>query len=671
MSTFLGFPPALAAYAPEKAWVLWKFELRNGKNSKVPRIAFDPSRYAKSDDPSTWASFKVALRAYQGGKGDGIGICLLKLPLAAFDLDDCRNPATGDIEPAARKLIERANSYVEITASGTGLRIIVLGAGAKVHRKQKVPNANGMSIETYRGCERFIAITGNMLPGSPTALANGDALIDDVVAELDRAAKKTKTGKTGKRSGNKKPDLDDVIKNGEQGLFGSDRSRALWWVINEMIRRGDDDAAITNVLLDHSNRISDHVYDQGNPQDYVRRQIEKARTQSMSWKGQVMLGKCAAASNVGNALLALRNDPELHDAFGYDEMLRACVLLRPLFKTDPDFIARPAEDADVSFVQEYLQWNGLRNISARTVHQAVETRARECAFHPVRQYLESLVWDRELRVHNWLSYYFGVDPSPYVERVGKMFLISMTARIFKPGCKADYMPVLEGAQGVLKSTACKIIGGTWYSDCLPDIAIGKDASQHLRGKWLIEVSEMHAMNKAETNLLKSFISRTTEQYRPSYGRLEVHEPRQNIFVGTTNKDAYLRDETGGRRFWPLKTTSIDIEGLTVDRDQLFAEAVVLYRHGEPWWPDREFEQQYAMPEQAERYEEDAWMEPIANFLQSRTQTTIMQVAKSCCDFDTVNRLGTADQNRIRAVMTVLGWKRAPKRGLGGIRLWEK
>jgi predicted P-loop ATPase len=303
------------------------------------------------------------------------------------------------------------------------------------------------------------------------------------------------------------------------------------------------------------------------------------------------------------------------------------------------------------------------------VHQAVDVRAHERRFHPVRDYLNGLQWDDTHRFTDLLPVYFGAEPTDYMRAIGPMFLISMVARILRPGCKADHMIVLEGPQGTLKSTACGILGGQWFSDNLPDVSVGKDAQQHLRGKWLIEVSEMHAMDRAETARLKAFITRATERYRPSFGRKEVIEERQNVFVGTTNRDTYLRDETGGRRFWPAMTGIIDVDALARDRDQLFAEAVVQFHAGEHWWPDKDFERDRIMPEQAMRYEADAWEETIGTFLETHTKVTISQVARDALGIETP-RIGTAEQRRIAAALEQLRWKRL-KKDWEGKRWWVK
>jgi predicted P-loop ATPase len=292
------------------------------------------------------------------------------------------------------------------------------------------------------------------------------------------------------------------------------------------------------------------------------------RSDSAPWlKDCLRDGRGHIVANLANVLIALRAAPELLGALAYDEMLCAPLLMielpiapgaeAPICAPPP----RQVRDEDVSQLQEFLQHNGMPKVGKDTTHQAVDQRARERAFHPVRRYLEEREWDGIARLGHWLSDYLGAEATAYTSRIGRMFVVALVARIFDPGCKADYVLVLEGEQGAGKSSACRVLAGEWFSDSLPDIH-HKDAKEHLRGKWLIEIAELSAIGKADAEALKAFISRPIERFRGSYGRKEVTEPRQCLFIGTTNKSVYLKDETGARRFWPVKVGKVDINRLT-------------------------------------------------------------------------------------------------------------
>lgn len=364
-------------------------------------------------------------------------------------------------------------------------------------------------------------------------------------------------------------------------------------------------------------------------------------------------------ANLAAAMDMLRGgDPELRDAFALDEMARRPVLRRRItpYSAMPPIVPRHVTDNDATALQERLQLAGMTKIGRDAVHAAIDLRATECAFHPVRDYLSNLTWDGTARLDTWLSCYIGVEASDYAAGIGRMFLVAMVARIMRPGCKADYMLVLEGPQGARKSTACAILGGPWFSDSLPDIRDGKDVPQHIRDKWLVEVPEMSALDRAEASALKAFLTRQVEQYRPSYGRREVIEPRQCMFIGTTNKTAYLRDETGGRRFWPVRVGRIDTDALARDRDQLFAEAVHGWREGAAWWPDGAFEAEHIRPQQDARREPDAWEAAILGYIACLDRVTVLEIAHGPLALET-GRIGTADSRRIAAVLEEHGWER--------------
>jgi putative DNA primase/helicase len=189
----------------------------------------------------------------------------------------------------------------------------------------------------------------------------------------------------------------------------------------------------------------------------------------------------------------------------------------------------------------------------------------------------------------------------------------MAARIYRPGCQVDNMILLEGEQGIGKSSALRAIGGDWFAE-QHESATGKDFFDVLQGKMLVEISEMDAFNRAEVTRVKQVVTCTNDRFRESYARRAEDHPRQCVFVGTTNRDDWNRDETGARRFWPIACQrAADVEAIKAERSQLFAEAVARFKAGESWW-DMPAEDTQA--QQAARYDEPAWTSVIERYLET-------------------------------------------------------
>lgn len=223
--------------------------------------------------------------------------------------------------------------------------------------------------------------------------------------------------------------------------------------------------------------------------------------------------------------------------------------------------------------------------SAQIVNEAVVEAAKYQYFHPVKDYLESLKWDGMERLDNWLITYCGAEGlnEDYVRAIGAKTLIAGIKRIYEPGSKHDQMLILEGKQDLGKSTVCRILGGKWFGEVNSNNIANKDVIDIMRGKWIIEIPELVATTRSETKMVKAFLSCQSDRVRLAYGRFAQDFPRQSIFIGTHNPEAdnlYLKDKTGNRRFWPVEVHKIDMAGLALDRDQLWAEALVRYRKKE-------------------------------------------------------------------------------------------
>ena len=250
---------------------------------------------------------------------------------------------------------------------------------------------------------------------------------------------------------------------------------------------------------------------------------------------------------------------------------------------------------------------GKDHIADATNELCLENR-----FDPIINYLASLKWDGTPRLDKWLSTYLGVEDSTLNQAIGRLTLIAAVRRAREPGCKFDHILTLEGAEGKMKSTSIVTLAGIGnFSDQTIISASDKEQQELVRGIWIFEIADLAGMRRAEVEKIKAFASRTHDRARPAYGRRRVDAPRRCIFIATTNEDEYLQSQTGNRRFWPVRTGTIDVEALRRDRDQLWAEAADVETRGEPLVLPQDLWAE-AINEQDERRQHDPWDDVLAN-----------------------------------------------------------
>jgi putative DNA primase/helicase len=388
---------------------------------------------------------------------------------------------------------------------------------------------------------------------------------------------------------------------------------------------------------------------------------------NLAWRGDRIIG------DERNVMHALRTAPDLVELVHFNEFDG-----RVEFHYPPPWRKahrrEPWQDQDDLQLQTWLQEKGVEVRQRASIAECVAAVSRDFTDHPVRDYLHALRWDGEPRLQLWLAEYLNAQGPPnYLAAIGRKFLVSAVARIQLPGCQVDHVLTLEGPQGIGKTQCVKILGDPWTTDGLPDLH-SKDAAIHLSGVWLVEIAELAAMRRSQIESTKAFLSRRDDRYRPPYARRAVDVPRQCCFVATTNEATYLRDPTGHRRFWPVKCgQTINLDGLARDRDQLWAEALHLYQHGEKWHPN-EAESQLAAVEQEQRVLTTELEQRVTEYLDRQTEAGLDEVTTAQVFTNALNVDPAIDAERavrlgrqLAEAMQRAGWTRIGITGRGKSR----
>ena len=380
-----------------------------------------------------------------------------------------------------------------------------------------------------------------------------------------------------------------------------------------------------------------------------------------AWKGKLdKSGKGQVRKNITNLMLCLQNIRVLGNTIKWNELAQRA-----------EWNGLPLEDNHLIDIRLILEANDFEP-TIGDVLPAVMRHAKDNAFHPVRDYLRSLKWDGTARLDHWLHAFLGAPDNAFTRAVGRKTLIAAVARAFRPGCKVDTVLVLEGPQGIRKSTAIAVLFGEEYTAESVNLF-----DQHnkmvmaMMGAWCVELAEFIAIAKRDQNTVKGMLSMRSDRVVLPYAKMASDHPRQCIFFGTINpgESGYLTDSTGNRRYWPIEVTKADVELISTRRDQIWAEAYRAFLTDEPWWLSPE-EEALAAGEVADREEYDVWDEILtAKIAKSEEETGVpvksVSISAALQQIGVPNeRMDRKARDRVSSCLRRLGFKSVPRKELG-------
>ena len=631
-------------FGKEKRWVAFRIEDRKGKKTKIP-YSVVTGKMASSTGAETWATFSKVEAALKKAPDAYHGLGIVFTPeqnLLGIDIDHVveGGKILGEFGNVA-KLVAEADTYTELSPSGTGLHLFFeLSDPLKLTANKKAP------FEAYTSGRYFTVTQDSFGDVKPVRTVTSEEALA-ILESIGYPWKKTKEAEEVKRA--ELPASASVSKLSDEEvldkLFKSKngiKARSLY--DGDLSDHRDDASAADLSLCSHlafwtakdaeqieriwvSSPLGDRKKTQERA-DYRKRTIDAAIASCQEvYESRTMQVERTIAEeapelelmsvlnkekekvfiqNTENMCRILRAHPAFRGRFRYD-VFKNVLEIKPLDMN----VWRPFEDNDAVNTQTRIQvmFPPFAKVGKDMVYDAMIKVAKENTIDSAADWLRSLVWDSESRLDHWLRHTYGVADDEYHRKVGSNWLKGLVKRLIEPGCKFDYVLVLEGRQGIKKSTSLYVLGDGWHVETTM-ATDSKDFFMQFSGKAIIEFSEGETLSRTEVKRMKAIITMQMDKYRPPYERVSQDFPRRCVFAMTTNQEQYLKDETGNRRWLPVACQKpADVEWLRENREQIFAEAYHrVITLGETTWefPEEETARQQAMRQLVDPREEQIY-----------------------------------------------------------------